>query len=258
MLLYLLLACGDVKPTDADTVVEPSSDSTDTGIEEEEEEIFEPSLFTMYAAFGLENGVLKSFFVDDTEVRPYIQLAFYTDQQAFCSVTAFMDSDVVTTSPWELEDVTDSENPVLISQEGFLLPPLEELDIVVAGDGCADWDPDVFGDLEDKLDRAWGVGFGGPMRLDVETAIQEAENEVLNSLYENDYLIGGSWSSNLWEPAAWASHTFTVSPHDGWHLSIEENGFPTTHYSASEIEAGIDSGVYSLTPVFFWSYDTFF
>ena len=256
MLLYFLLACGDVKPTDADTAVEPSSDPIDTGIEEEEE-IFEPALFTMYGAFGLENGVLRSFFVDDTEVRPHIQLAFYTEDQDFCSVAAFMEPDVVATTDWEFEDVTDSENPVMISQQGFFLPPLEELEIVLS-EGCADWDPDVFGDLEDKLDHAWGLGFGGPMRIDVETAIQDAESETLVSLYENDYLIGGSWSSNLWEPASWASHAFTVSPHEDWYLSIEENGYPTAYYSASEIEAGIDSGVYILSPIFLWSYDTFF
>ena len=255
MLLYFVLACGDVQPTNAETTVDSPSDPADTG---SEEDIFEPSLFTMYAAFGLEDGVLQSFFVDEREIRPYIQLAFYTEDQEFCSVAAFMEPNIVTTSDWAFEDVTDSENPVLISQQGFLLPPLEELEIVIAGDGCANWDPDVFGNLEDKLDHAWGVGFGGPMRADVETAVQETESEVLRSLYENDYVIGGSWSSNLWEPASWASHAFTVSPHDDWHLSIEENGYPTSYYSAAELEVGVDSGVYSLTPIFLWSYDTFF
>ena len=116
----------------------------------------------------------------------------------------------------------------------------------------------MYGTLEDKINHAWGLGFGGSLRADVETAILESENEQLRMLYENDYLIAGSWSADLWEPSRWASHTFTVSPQEDWQLSVDADGAPTDYYTRSEVENGEEGSIYLLLPIFLWDYDTFF
>jgi hypothetical protein len=256
MILLFLAACGDVKPAAADTaqiIIEPN----DTSIEEES--FFEPEFFTMYSMFGVEEGSLQSFSIDGNEFMPYVQLVFYnSDQSENCSVLAFMNAGTVSISDWSFEDVTDSENPVMMTQQGFMLPSLEELSVVTS-DGCADWNSDLYGTLEDKIDHSWGVGFGGPIRMDLVAAIQGFDStSKMFSLFENGYLIGGSWAADLWEPSTWASHTFTVSPHENWVLSTDENGYPSSYYTASEIEQGIDSGIYIMNSVFLWSYAGFF
>ncbi|MEC7985405.1 MAG: hypothetical protein VX278_09590 [Myxococcota bacterium] len=257
MILFLLWSCADVKPTDSDANEEPTASVIDTAIEEEES-FFEPSLFTMFSFFGLEGDTVRSFFIDETEVNPYVQIVFYNDDQSeSCSVAAVLDSGSVVVSDWSFDDVTDSENPVAMSQQGFLLPSVEDVQIVTS-DGCAEWNPDVYGDLEEKIDHAWGVGFGGALRADVEAAVQESTNERLQYLYGNDYLIAGSWASNLWEPSTWASHTFTVAAHEEWTLSVDEDGYPTTYHTRAELEAGVYDAIYILNPIFLWSYSTFF
>ena len=124
--------------------------------------------------------------------------------------------------------------------------------------GCADWNSDIYGSLEEKVDHAWGLGFGGPLRADVDLAVQEGTNETLLFLYENDYLISGSWASDLWQPSTWASHMFTVSPQTDWALSVDAEGRPTDYYTRSEIENGEEGSIYMLTPIFLWEYSAFF
>jgi|GEM_PF-5563421 len=255
MLWFLILACEDVKPVDTGSA-DPVA-SIDTSIEEEEE-IFEPALFTIFSTFGVEGGNIRSFWINETEIRPYIQLIFYNaDQSQACTVAAFWDSESVVLEDWNFEDVTDSDNPVQMMQKGFSVPEMSTLDIVT-GDGCSDWDTDRYGRLEDKIDHAWGIGFGGSLRADVEQAVQESTNETLLSLYENEYLIGGSWSADLWEPSTWASHIFTVSPQQDWQLDVDENGRPTAYYTRTEVENGEEGSIYMLNPLFLWDYNTFF
>lgn len=255
MLLIALLACEDVQPTDSGTDETPAV--VDTEIEEEAT-VFVPALFSIVASFGIDGGSIRSFFVDGTEILPNIQLLFLNqDQTKSCVVYATWESGLVVLEDWNFEDGTDADNPVQITQKGFHLPDVSSVQIAIS-DGCADWDESVYGNLEEKVDHAWGVGFGGPLRADVEAAIQESTDEVFQSLYENDYVIAGSWSSNLWEPAMWASHMFTVSPHDNWTLSINEDGLPTEYLTRSEVENGEESSIYMLKTIFLWDYSSFF
>ena len=255
MFLFALLACDEAKPIDSGNEEPPKA--VDTAIEEEET-AFEPALFSIYASFGIDGGSIRSFFVDETEIPPNLRLLFLNqDQSQTCTVYAMWDSGLVVLEDWNFEDATDPENPVQIMQKGFHLPALSSLQIATS-EGCEDWDESVYGSLEEKVNHAWGVGFGGPLRADVEAAIQESSDEAVQSLYENNYVIGGSWSSNLWEPAMWASHMFTVSPHDNWTLSIDEDGLPTEYLTRSEVENGEESSVYMLRPIFLWEYSAFF
>ena len=255
MLWFVLWACEDVKPVDSGS--DEPVDVVDTEIEEEET-AFEPALFSMMASFGIDGGSIRSFFVGETEVLPNIQLLFLNqDQSESCIVYAMWQSGSVVLEDWNFEDATDADNPVQIMQKGFHLPDISSIQITTS-DGCADWDDSVYGSLEDKVNHAWGVGFGGSLRADVDAAVQESTDESLLSLYENDQLIAGSWSSDLWEPAMWASHMFTVSPHDNWTLSIDENGVPTEYLTRSEVENGEESSIYMLRPIFLWNYSTFF
>ena len=255
MLFFVLLACEDVKPMDSAN--EEPIDIVDTAIEEEETP-FEPAIFTMFASFGIEGGSIRSFYVDGTEISPNIQLFFLNqDQSQSCTIYAMWDSGSVVLEDWNFEDGTDADNPVQIMQKGFHLPDISSVQVTTS-DGCADWDESLYGSLFEKVDHAWGVGFGGPLRADVEAAVQDSTDDSIVSLYENNYVIGGSWSSNLWEPAMWASHMFTVSPHDNWTLSIDDNGNPTEYLTRSEVENGEDGSIYILKPVFLWDYNSFF
>ena len=255
MLWFVLWACEDVKPVDSGS--DEPVDVVDTGIEEEET-AFEPALFSMMASFGIDGGSIRSFFVGETEVLPNIQLLYLNqDQSESCIVYAMWESGSVVLEDWNFEDATDADNPVQIMQKGFHLPDISSVQITTS-DGCADWDDSVYGSLEDKVNHAWGVGFGGSLRADVDAAVQESTDESLQSLYENDQLIAGSWSSNLWEPAMWASHMFTVSPHDNWTLSIDDNGAPTEYLTRTEVENGEESSIYMLRPIFLWDYSAFF
>ena len=259
MLWFVMLACEDVKPSDgpADGDTEDPISTVDTAIEEEEVP-FTPALFTIFSSFGVEGGSIRSFTVDGNELSPNIQLVFYNaDQSESCIVYAMWPSGAVVLEDWNFEDVTDSENPVQIMQKGFHIPEISELQIATS-EGCADWDADQYGSLEEKIDHAWGVGFGGPLRADVEAAVQESTNESTQFLYENNYMIGGSWSADLWDPSTWASHIFTVSPHENWALSVDENGSPTEYYTRSEVENGEEGSIYILKPLFLWDYNTFF
>jgi len=255
MLWFVLFGCEDVKPIESDSG-EPVG-IVDTGIEEEET-AFEPALFTMYASFGVEDDNIRSYWLNETEVLPNIQLIFYNqDQSIGCAVAAFWASESVALEEWVFEDATDSDNPVQMTQKGFYIPDVSALNIVT-GEGCVDWDADRYGSLEEKMDHAWGVGFGGSLRADIAQGIQDSSNETLQSLYENDYLIAGSWSADLWEPATWASHTFTASPQEDWALNVDENGRPTTYYTSAELESTADSAIYMMNPIFLWDYNTFF
>lgn len=255
MLWFVLLGCEDEKPIENESE-EPVS-VVDTDIEEEETS-FEPDLFTMYASFGVEDGNIRSFWLNETEILPNIQLIFYNqDQSAACTVVAFWESESVALEDWSFEDVTDSDNPVQIMQKGFYVPDVSALNIVTS-EGCVDWDTERYGSLEEKMDHSWGVGFGGGLRIDVEQAIQDSTNETLQSLYQNDYLIGGSWSADLWEPSTWASHSFTVSPHEDWALNVDEDGRATAYYTEEEVENASDGAIYMMNPIFLWNYNTFF
>ena len=255
MIFHILFACQDVKPASTD---DTSVEEVDTAIEEETTS-FEPVLFTMNAMFGVENNTLKGFMINETWIQPYVQLLFLNDDSSqACSVFAFLPEDEIVLSDWRFEDLTDNANPVEIQQQGFYLPDVQRLTILTS-DGCDDWNESTHGLLSDHVDHAWGVAFGGGLRADLVLAADEAPSDSrLRFLLDNDYLIGGSWSSDLWEPAAWASHAFTVSPHADWVVDVDADGYPTALYTAQEVEQGISSGVYTMIPFYFWDYHTFF
>ena len=119
MLWFIILACGDVEPVIEDSAVaEPSS--VDPTVEEEEEDYFEPALFTMFGSFGVEGGDIRSFWVDENEILPNIQLAFYnSDMSQSCMVFVFWESKTVVLEDWIFEDETDSEQPVQMFQKGL-------------------------------------------------------------------------------------------------------------------------------------------
>ncbi len=163
---------------------------------------------------------------------------------------------------WNFEDATEDIDTTSMAHVGFSIP--DDAALFASGKGCELWDPEPYGKLVDVVPgHAWGIGFG-TLRSDVEEQI--ATNDKFDPFWKETLaagqLLGASWSADLWDPAKFASHIATASPVDkAWNLEVDANGAPTSYMTAAEatqLPGHLSSGVYLLTPIWVWEFDTYF
>ncbi|MFT5461003.1 MAG: hypothetical protein ACI9K2_007525, partial [Myxococcota bacterium] len=141
---------------------------------------------------------------------------------------------------------------------GFIVPD----DARVETDGCEGVDTDAFGDPGENIaSHLWGVGVGG-LRVDVEARFEEEITEGFwSDAYASGNLFGGSWNSDVWEPAIWGSHIAVAAElgADGT-LEADEFGQPTPLLESRDVlsnPAAIPDGYYALTGILLYDADAY-
>ena len=263
--LILLTACtGDepiAKESDTGTAAEEDTQEPggDTG---QEDPGFVPAHFNVSGVFGIDSdaGTLCSYTVDGQDYPPWVGITVYTEGFAeACTVLfSFPSPEEAVLETWTWEDATEAAGGQTLSHTGFMIPDSASVGI---SDGCADWNSDEYGTLEETVvPHAWGVGIGD-LRADVEAAVTEdAESfPFLSERQTAGELLGGSWSADLWEPALWGSHVAYGSPAPDWVLEVDEEGYALEYFGPEDLQGGsLPSGVYVLQSIWGWGYMDFF
>jgi hypothetical protein len=224
-----------------------------------------PTGFTIHAAIGVDGaaGTLRAFTVDGETIDPWVELLTYDDLGETCSILFVMENaSAVALQAWSFEDATADIETTSMAHVGFSIP--DDAALYSSGTGCETWDPEPYGKLADVIPpHAWGIGFG-TLRSDVREQV-ETNDEIdpfWKQTLEAGQLLGASWSADLWEPSTFASHMATASPLDEkGNLEVDGDGAPTAYLTAAEATAlpgHLASGVYLLTPIWLWDFDTYF
>jgi hypothetical protein len=224
-----------------------------------------PTAFTIHAAVGIDGtaGTLHAFTVEGEAIDPWVEIATYDDAGTTCSVFFVMENpEAVVLQAWNFEDATKDIETTSMAHVGFSIP--KNAALYSDGKGCESWDPAPYGKLADVIPgHAWGIGFG-TLRSDVRVEIET--NDEFDPFWENaleaGQLLGASWSADLWEPSTFASHVATASPVDAkWNLEVDENGAPASYLTTAQVTklpAHLATGVYLLTPIWVWEFETYF
>jgi hypothetical protein len=252
--------------TDGDETVDARDD--DRGGDDgggDESTGYVPTFFTIHAAVGVDGlaSTLHPFVVDGKTYDPWVEIATYDDAGATCSVIFVMENaSAVVLQSWNFEDATKDIETTSMAHVGFSIP--EDAALYSSGKGCDTWEPEPYGKLADVVPgHAWGIGFG-TLRSDVEEQIET--NDEFDPFWEETLdagqLLGASWSADLWEPSTFASHVATASPVDEkWSLDIDADGAPTAYLTtaqATKLPGHLATGVYLLTPIWVWDFETYF
>ncbi len=267
MLLHILtfLACSADKdinddPDTSDSAADEESDSGLDDIEEEEDEGFVPTKFTISANFAYDAtaGTLHNFRIDENEYNPQVQIMMYNDADVECKLVFNISSpETVAVENWSFEDPTDPDNPQQMMHMGFMVPG--DADLLTSPE-CDDWDPTVYGSITDVVvPHSWGVSVGN-IRLDIQELIEtDANFSAWKEHLDAGELMGGSWSSDLWEPATYASHVALGAPLEDWVLQLDPETENITEFlQVSDLQGGLVDGFYQLRPVYLWDFDRFF
>ena len=223
-----------------------------------------PDSFTLQAVLGVDGAArtLHAWTIDGTEYQPWVAIVMYDAAQT-ASCTFYLQFDnpqSVSLQHWEFEDATPEAAGQAMDHWGFVVPEDARIGL---SDGCADWNPDVYGEIVDVVpDRAWAFGIGD-LRVDIAAVIEGdgwADSWPRTRLDAGE-LIGGSWSSDMWEPSTFASHYATGSPTAEWVLELDGDGYPLDYYDEQDYAREVDAlpdGVYLLGSVYLWSFETYF
>jgi hypothetical protein len=214
-----------------------------------------PDGFTVYSQFATDDGRLRTWRLDGVEYAPFVALELWEDSSDasanICTVFLVIDDPVaVELDVWSWTDATEEAEGQQLQHLGFLVPS----DARVETDGCDDVDVVAFGDPGTTIaSKLWGVGVGG-LRVDVEARFDDEITEGFwFDAWKNAQLVGGSWSSDVWEPAIWGSHiaVATEIESDGTVLT-DDQGQPTPLIDASEVlenPAAIPDAHYALSGI---------
>ena len=260
--VVLMLSCGGDQgqgPADESTAssttdqpVGGGSETADTGVSVRG---WRPDGFTVYAQFAVDDGRLRSWRSDGVEYVPFVALELWEDSSDssanICTVFLVIDEPVeVELEVWSWTDATEEAEGQQMQHLGFLVPS----DARIETDGCDDVDVDAFGDPGTTIaSKLWGVGIGG-LRVDVEARFEDQITEGFwSDAWNNGQLVGGSWNSDVWEPAIWGSHIAVAAEleSDGTVLT-DDLGQLTPLIDASEIlenPAAIPDAYYALTGI---------
>ena len=263
--IFLLSACtGDepiAKIEDTGPAVAEMSQDT-AGETEEEDEGFVPAHFNVSGVFGIDSeaGTLHSYQINGEEFPPWVGISVYTEGFAEgCMVLfTFPSPEEVLLETWTWEDATEAAGGQMLTHTGFMIPDGASVGM---SEGCAEWNSDQYGTLEETVaPRSWGVGIGD-LRTDVEAALTEGSESFpfLSERLAAGELAGGSWSADLWEPAIWGSHVAYGSPAPEWVLETDDEGYALDYFGPEDLQgAALPSGVYVLQSIWGWGYMDFF
>ena len=266
--LLALFACDSDKGIEEEDTTstpdeEPDTDTdTDTGTGTNSSEGLVPTWFTIYANLSIDvgNGTLNHYYVDGKPIEPWVGIRMgEDDSDTECWLYfVFEDPTAVLLEDWSWDDATDGIDPTGMEHTGIFVP--DETPVYLS-EGCNDWNAEPYGELSDVvIPLAWGVGMG-TLRSDIQGTVEE-DSDTLETWYDhlqNGELLGGSWSSTLWDPNLWASHMALGAPLDEkWSLEVDESGDPLDYYGDADYISGLPSGLYLIRPIYTWDFDSFF
>ncbi len=261
-LVLLLAACGGDRTDDtpAGTTVTTSATTTtetaDTG--ESGSGLWQPDGFTIWSQFAVSDGRLRTWLVDGVEYAPFVAIELAGDLSAAdpetCTIYMIVDEPLdLKLEVWEWEDATEEAKGQSMQHMGWIVPD----DARVETEGCVGLDIASFGDpVENVTSKLWGVGVG-ELRVDVEARFDDTfTSGFWSDAHTAGNLIGGSWNSDVWEPAIWGSHIAIASELGaGGNLEVDAKDWPVVQLPSDDvlaIPASVPEAHYLLTGILYY------